>query len=136
MSGAAREHAEVQAHSWDAERGMYVPATDLVEIRTERLGKKEGFARGRAGRFLKGPIPWDWILRASRLPAKALIVGLCIWRLSGATGKNTVPLSNSEVQSFGIDRAAKSRGLAALERAGLIAVSRKPARWPLVTLLK
>ena len=52
MSGAAREHAEVQAHSWDAERGMYVPATDLVEIRTERLGKKEVFARSRAGRLI------------------------------------------------------------------------------------
>ena len=136
MSGAVWENAEIQAHLWDAERGMYVPVTNLLETGAGRFDKAEAFARSRGGRFLRGPIPWDWIRRASQLPGKALILGLCIWRLSGATGKNMVLLSNSELQPFRIDRAAKSRGLAALEKAGLIAVSRKPSRWPLITLLK
>ena len=129
MPRVAPQPAAVQAHRWDAERGSFVPVGDLVETRTR-------FARSRGARFLKGPIPWDWMIRASQLPGKALILGLCIWRLSGATGRNTVPLSNSEVQPFEIDRAAKSRGLRALEKAGLISISRKPGRWPLVTLMK
>lgn len=53
----------------------------------------------------------------------------------GATGHNTVWLGNSELQPFGIDRAAKSRGLAALEMAGLISVNRKTGRRPIVTVL-
>ena len=133
MPAALSKPAAVQRHLWDRERGTYVPVDDLVETEAERSEIKK-FGGGKKRRFLKGPVPWDWIWRASQLPGKALVIGLCIWRLSGATGKRAVPLSNSELRPFGIDRAAKSRGLAALEKAGLIAVSRSRGRWPLITL--
>jgi hypothetical protein len=86
-------------------------------------------------RFLKGPIPWNWIIRASALPGKAHVIGLCLWRLKGAMRSDTVALSNSELAPFGIDRAAKSRGLAELEKAGLIKVNHNPGRWSDITLL-
>jgi hypothetical protein len=69
------------------------------------------------------------------LPGQALVLGLCLWRLKGATQKDTVALSNRELKPLGIDRAAKSRGLAALEKAGLIKVERKPGRWSNITLV-
>jgi DNA-binding transcriptional ArsR family regulator len=47
----------------------------------------------------------------------------------------SVMLSNRELAPFGIDRPTKSRGLATLEKAGLIKVDRKAGRWPTVTLL-
>jgi DNA-binding transcriptional ArsR family regulator len=90
--------------------------------------------RHHRSRFLKGPVPWDWIIRASELPGRALIVGLCLWRLSGAVGNRTVTFGNAELQPFGIDRAAKSRALAVLESAGLVTVERKRGRLPIVTL--
>jgi hypothetical protein len=41
--------------------------------------KPARFRRGQ--KFLRGPIPWDWLSVASRLPGKALQVGLAIWHL-------------------------------------------------------
>jgi hypothetical protein len=89
----------------------------------------------RVDRFLKGPVPWKWVIAAAQLPGKALVIGLCLWRLSGAKKSRSVVLSNSELMPFGIDRSAKSRGLATLKKAGLIEVAHKPSRWPTVTLL-
>ena len=87
-------------------------------------------------RFLRGPVPWDWVILADGLRGRALVVGLCLWRLAGATGSRTVTLANSELEPLGIDRAAKSRALRALEQAGLISIQRKAGRWSMVTLLE
>ena len=87
------------------------------------------------GKFLKGPIPWSWITAASKLPGNALDVGLCVWRLLGATGRMQVPLSNSEVAVLGIDRHAKSRALAELEKAGLILIERRGKKPVLITVV-
>ena len=85
--------------------------------------------------FLKGPVSWNWIVRASELPYRALEIGLCIWRLSGITKGRPVLLGNRELEPFGIDRPTKSRGLRALEAARLIKVQRKHGSLPTVTLL-
>src|SRR4051794_31683554 len=98
-----------RAYSWDRESRTFLPVANL--------GSTEGIHL-----FLKGPIPWQWIIRASELPGKALVVGLCLWRLKGAMKKNMIPLGNVELVPFRVDRAAKSRALAALERAGLISI--------------
>jgi hypothetical protein len=87
------------------------------------------------GRFLKGPVPWSWIVTAAELPGSALVVGLCLWRLAGATKRQSFMLGNDEMEVMGVDRAAKSRALSALEQAGLISVAREPGRLPTVTLL-
>jgi hypothetical protein len=87
------------------------------------------------GRHLKGPIPWDWVVRASMLPDKALVVGLCLWRISGATKSKSVVLANRELEPFGIGRSTKTRALAALEGAGLIRTESHPGRWSYITLL-
>ena len=79
-------------------------------------------------------MPWPWIVAAAALPGKALLVGLCLWRLAGAMKSRTVRLGNADLKPFGIDRAAKSRALSALEGAGLIEVAREPSRFPTVTL--
>jgi DNA-binding transcriptional ArsR family regulator len=110
-------------------------AHEPVKIAAVQLGRDKVRGERRTGRFLKGPIPWDWVIAAAQLPGKALAIGLCLWRLSGAKKSTSVVLSNSELAPFGIDRPAKSRALAALEKAGLIEVARKPGRWPTVTLL-
>ena len=42
-------------------------------------------------RFLKGPVPWPWLMQAMALPGKALAVGLMLWLEHGMTGRKTDP---------------------------------------------
>jgi hypothetical protein len=124
-----------QRHVWNPRSGTYVATDQFVETDTAASEHVKTKLAHNSNRFLKGPIPWNWIIRASELPGQALVLGLCVWRLKGATRKDTVALSNTELAPFGIDRAAKSRGLAVLEKAGLIKVDRSPGRWSMITLL-
>ncbi|MEO8901138.1 MAG: hypothetical protein ABI488_05650 [Polyangiaceae bacterium] len=85
------------------------------------------------GMFLRGPIPWWWLQAAMKLPGRALAVGVAAWLQAGLRGTTErLPVNLSRV---GVDRSRASRGLAALERAGLVQVERRPGRPPLVTLM-
>jgi len=86
-------------------------------------------------KFLKGPIPWSWIVNAARLRGQALEVGLCLWRVAGATDSYSVRLSSSELQPFGIDHSAKSRALKALGKAGLISIQPNRGMLSTITIL-
>lgn len=87
-------------------------------------------------RFLKGPIPWEWLASSARLPGKALHVALELWHWAGITGKAQVKLSMSEMELLGVSRYSGARGLKALEGAGLVSAIRHRGRHPLVTILK
>ncbi len=86
-------------------------------------------------KFLKGPIPWKWLAQAARLRGRAIQVAIALWFLVGVTRGRTVGLSGSVLEDLGVDRHAKYRGLAALEKAGLVKVSRHPGRNSMVTIL-
>jgi len=86
------------------------------------------------GKFLRGPIPLEWLKRAALLTGKALQISLCIWFLTGVNRNKTVKISYKLLQDFGVSRSSSYRGLKALENAGLIAVERQPGCSPLVTL--
>ena len=100
--------------------------------------------RGRAPRhksgehFLRGPIPLDWLCAAARAAGhgSGFQVAIALWYLSGLNRQsNTVKLKGSILREMGVDRHAGYRGLAALERAGLVSVERHSGRVPVVTLL-
>jgi hypothetical protein len=77
----------------------------------------------------------DWLTQAARLPGKALHLATVVQSLARAQNTKQVALSNLACQVFGIDRNAKYRALAWLNKAGLIAVERKLGRSPIVTIL-
>ncbi len=89
------------------------------------------------GRFLKGPIPVAWLASALSIRgSSAVAVGLALWHLSGIKhNERTVLLSNVEVDRWGISRQRKWVGLAALEKASLIAIERRGKASPLVTIV-
>lgn len=124
----------IERKIWNVDRGSFTATGEATDIDIDSLEPTTERPPVSGGRFLKGPIPWSWITAAAALPGHALLVGLCIWRLAGATKSHTVSLGNSDLKPLGIDRAAKSRALQALETAGLIAVARRRARFPIVTL--
>ena len=90
----------------------------------------------RPDRFLKGPVPWSWLLSAMLLPGKALAVGLMLWLQSGITGDRTVTFCLSRAAGDGIPTTTARRAMKALERAGLVSVRRRPGRGLEVTILE
>jgi hypothetical protein len=90
--------------------------------------------RRKAGQYIP-PVSLAWFDRACVLPGKALAVGLVLWRLARLKKTNNVVLTNAALKRHGLSRWVKCPALQALERAGLVAVRRRPKRSPEITLL-
>ena len=87
-------------------------------------------------RFLKGPVPLDWIKQSAKLPGKAPLVGIIIWFKAGVTNQRTVTLPGKVLREFNIGRRTGYRALKALEEAHLISVTRHQGRCPRITILE
>jgi hypothetical protein len=92
-------------------------------------------SRNYSGKFLRGPIPLEWLQKASSLPGKTLSIGIVIWFFCGLTNAKTVKLSRAIVDSFGIPRTTAYRLLNNLAQAGLISQEKRPGRSPIITIL-
>jgi hypothetical protein len=113
---------------WETNAGeASAPATAAPVSRQQR--------RRRAGRFLKGPVPWRWLALALALPGKALAVGLMLWQLRGMTNRATVLFCLTRAEAEGIPTTTARRAISRLEAAGLVAVRRRPGRGLDVTIL-
>jgi hypothetical protein len=86
-------------------------------------------------RFLRGPIPMVWLERAASLPGRALHVGIMLWYVAGLKKSGRFRFSLAACARLGFDRTTASRGLRALEMAGLVVVERRPGCKPIVTIL-
>lgn len=116
-------------------RKIIAKKSDALEFNKEKV-----FApRHKKGElFLCGPIPWDWLCKASQSGGKgcAVQIALALWFLSGLNHHSaTVKLTRKTLKSLGIERNAGYRGLRTLEDAGLVSVVRKSGACPVVTLL-
>jgi len=104
-----------------------LPQSRLQNVKTRVPRHRKG------ERFLRGPIPWYWLQLAMRLPGKAFHVGIGLWFLAGLEKSGRVTCSASRL---GLPRKTASRGLVALETAGLVKVERAAGRSPRVTILE
>lgn len=111
--------------SWSHAAQALVPAQGQVPGRSVSHG----------GRFIKGPIPLDWIGRAACLPGKTLHVALALQYLAGLQKTHTVKLGAKALAILGVARDAKYDALDRLQEAGLITVERARGRIPVVTML-
>lgn len=83
--------------------------------------------------FVHAPV--EWIAAANRCPEHcASKVAILTWFLHSVTKSMTFKMSNTDAEKFSLDRKQKSAGLRALERAGLISVTTRNGRSPLVTI--
>ncbi len=106
-----------------------------LPTRTDRRATGTRPPRHRPGeKFLKGPIPWNWLSSAAREPGKALHVAIVLWLLAGIKRTRTIALSGSVLRGLGVNRHSGYRGLGSLEAAGLVSVVRHPGRNPVVTI--
>jgi hypothetical protein len=117
------------------------PLPDLDHLRLPPSATTPQSARSRPPRhrpqsaFLKGPIPWDWIDRAGRLPGKALAVGLVLWQKAGLSNSRTIKICQARLDDLGLREASTRRGIRSLQQAGLIAVVSSAGRGLKISLL-
>ena len=87
-------------------------------------------------RFVRGPIPYDWLRAALASGGKAGTLSWAMWWLAGMERKNPIKLTRQVLRDFNISPRSARRLLKDFERAGLVEVDRKRGRGPIVTLLK
>ena len=98
---------------------------------------KKGAPRHKKGvHFLKGPVLLNWLARAGCCRGKALHVAIILCYRAGLQKSDTIKVPGWTAKKFGLDRHAKTRGLKALERAGLVSITRRQGCSPQVTLLE
>ena len=121
---------------------MDPPEVDLERLRLDgdRLalfkGKGSEPSKHRPRKFLKGPVPLEWLRAAGVLPGRALHVGVELWYQAGLCRSRMIPFSYKSVQQLGVNRDAAYRALKWLEGAGLVTVCRASGRGPVVRLLE
>jgi hypothetical protein len=115
---------------------LMLPTISTGETKASNLPERKVEPQKQRQKFLKGPVPLPWLMTASKLPGKALAVGIALRFRQGLTGAPTIALPSTLLSRFGVDRHAKRRALDALEQNGLIAVDRQPGKNPVVTILK
>ena len=88
-------------------------------------------------RFLRGPVPMNWLYAASVASGhgSGFKVAIAIWYLSGLNKQaRTIKLSGQVLGQMGVERHAGYRGLEALGKAGLVSVERRAGQSPIVTI--
>ena len=105
-----------------------VPA-ERVDTASSRSRRKR-----RADRFLKGPIPLNWIREHVQCPADRLLLVL---RAHGDMQHSSeIKVTADVLRDAGItDRKAAYRAIKRLEASRSLSVSRKPGRRPVIRLL-
>ena len=88
----------------------------------------------RGGRFVRGPIPLDWLEVAVPLGRKALHVAMAIWYCYGFKQEIVIKLTPTKLKPFGVTTETARTILHKFEAAGLVSVDRKRGRSPLVTI--
>ena len=49
---------------------------------------------------MRGPIPWNWLAAAARLPGRALAVAIVLWFEAGVKGAAVVALSQKRLRDW------------------------------------
>jgi len=106
-----------------------------AQARTAGLGRHPGRPGRVPGFFLKGPVPLAWLAGAATLRGRALAIGVLVWFMVGMKRATVVTIPGAWLAEFGVDRFAFYRGLAALERHGLVEVDRRRGAMPRITLV-
>jgi hypothetical protein len=86
-------------------------------------------------KFLRGPIPCWWLVKAARLPGKALHLAAVLWQRKGVVRSNHVTLSARSMSELGVKWDAVRRALKHMENAGLVRVGRTVGRSPRVEIV-
>ena len=113
----------------------------MVPIREKKVAYKnpqldELSLRQQSKFFLHPQIQLIWIEKAAELGLQVLVVGLLLQFRKLLLGKDSVTLPKEFLSKFGVSRGTKQRALKKLEEAGLVNVTQKSGRTPVIAVLK
>jgi hypothetical protein len=131
MSYVLNTEMNVTSHRDDFDPGRWEATADTTSMPagSAQPGRSRKAAPTvRHGKFLKGPVPWPWLLRAMLLPGKALAVGLLLWREAGCQRTRAVHFCLTRAAADGIPTTTARRAIRHLEGAGLVRIRRRPGR--------
>jgi hypothetical protein len=115
---ALKDEGPLQNLTFDASTGVFVEAATPTK------------------RFIKGPIPLDWMTHANALPGKAGAVGIALWFLAGVT-KNPVFRATRKIEEIACcERKSVYAAFTALEAAGLIRLTPKRGSRPTIEIVE
>jgi len=118
---------------------MYTPLTSNADVPVRRLQLDSVTGKlvvaPKKILFLRGPIPLEWLSRATVLLGKTLNVAIALWWLHGMANGKPFKLTRMALKYLSVGRDAASDGLVRLEQAGLIHVQRKMGQRPVVSIV-
>ena len=85
--------------------------------------------------FVKGPLPYLWLQKASRLNGKCLHVGIILWLISGMVKSNKFKLQNKFFKDFKISRTSVYCSLKKLETEGLISINKRSGKTHIIEII-
>lgn len=92
---------------------------------------------GKSQPYLRGPIPWEWLQRATELGGGALATGLAIWHLRALNGSHRFNASLRRLRNWsGLTERSTRTGLHRLEGAELVKVFRAAGKSPEITIIQ
>jgi hypothetical protein len=114
--------------------GLALTPEQVAELAPLQKVSQPRQARSARAKFVK--LPYEQILLAAgELQNAQLVVLVELAHLKFKMHQNPVPLSNTALRSAGMSRMAKLRALRQLQKAGLVRVSWRGQKCPLVTIL-
>ena len=90
---------------------------------------------GSGDRFIKGPIPMEWMRAANTCGRRSVSVAIVIWFAAGLQRSNPVKLSQTVLAELGIPSRTAKRVLERMQSIGIVEVEFHRGRSPLVTIL-
>lgn len=85
--------------------------------------------------FIHMNVHLDWVTRVTRIGGKAPSVAFALLFLAGVNKSESFPLTKKVIEIACCERKALYRALSQMESEGLIAISRRQGRKPIVQLL-
>ena len=95
--------------------------------------------------YIRGPLPLNWLQRASTISRTACVVGLIIWRIvyqkklwginSQRMTSGAIKVTNQTCMKWGVCGNSKNTALRLMEKAGLIRLELKRGRSPVVQII-
>ena len=94
---------------------------------------KEAPQKSQNDRYIKGPIPLEWIQKACAVGAEKLALYLIY--IKGLTGWSKIPLKSAELERFGLSPKTRRVQLTKLEEAGLVKAEKAVGKKPVATVI-
>jgi hypothetical protein len=97
--------------------------------------RKDVPRHGSGDKFIKGPIPLDWIRAASRCGRRSTCLAILLWYAAGCQRTNPIKLGPSILSELAIAPKTASRILERMHSMRIVSVEFHRGRSPLVTIL-